>query len=824
MRTAAFVAGVVLSGCLLASGAGCARRGGGAAFAQGSTSPAVTASPEVVLQVGPGLTATVASRVEALVRGATTRPVRVEAASASVGSLGSGSLVIALGETSTTRALVTSAEVAALGSEGFILRSKTDKGVTTVATDGPGVRFGTYALLEELGFAFLHPLAPTKPAELSAPASPLDRTEEPRWPFRGIHLHTMHPTELTELLNGWGVGDPNDQASFASMLPEWDLVCEWAVANKLNRIEWFLLAATSWQSFAGGTTRQARLAEIVARAHAWGLKVGADVPFALRQQHAWTMIEKFGNRAQELAQIRARVAWLDQAGFDFVGTEMGTSEFTPTEDREMVAWMDELAAATDAIGMRCYVKAHCSTGQFAKNYPDPLTGGQLNYNYLVRVADPRLGVYPHTVQMYGLDDPAPTYGNVDFDYVRTFLQEEAGRREVVWYPETAYWVSYDVDVPLFLPVYAERRLHDLRLIASDERAGRVGRGARAGGRIDGQMTFSSGWEWGYWLNDVVAARASWQPYENEPSDEAALEKLLEPLVRVLGAAGPDARRSLLEVCRSQNDLLIHGRVNGATPSAIEKRNGIAYIQGWEAFDDLACSLDGIVPLHETQPAKLGLVDMRLAAFTGKGPDYTTHVEPLLAAMSADFTKHSADIDALRAKAPATARDLLDDMADAAAMTALRARQVHGLYDYVAGGMTPSAAAKARLQDARNALDAALLVVQGREPRYRVPADRIAGWRKNPTSYAFTYLWTVRSLHYWWRDEVKAVDMPLSPFEMNLMSPTDIALGENAFIPFLKAARAWGNAKGFGFITQGLAEPANEPVYLPSGPNDVRKRP
>jgi hypothetical protein len=30
-----------------------------------------------------------------------------------------------------------------------------------------------------------------------------------------------------------------------------------------------------------------------------------------------------------------------------------------------------------------------------------------------------------------------------------------------------------------------------------------------GFKIDGQMNFDSGWEWGYWLNDVITARAAW---------------------------------------------------------------------------------------------------------------------------------------------------------------------------------------------------------------------------------------------------------------------------------------------------------------------------
>lgn len=62
----------------------------------------------------------------------------------------------------------------------------------------------------------------------------------------------------------------------------------------------------------------------------------------------------------------------------------------------------------------------------------------------------------------------------------------------------------DIDVPLFLPLYGQRRQHDLRRLALRE--------VREGFRMDGQMNFDSGWEWGYWLSDVVTARASWQPY------------------------------------------------------------------------------------------------------------------------------------------------------------------------------------------------------------------------------------------------------------------------------------------------------------------------
>src|SRR6185295_10667174 len=134
----------------------------------------------------------------------------------------------------------------------------------------------------------------------------------------------------------------------------------------------------------------------------------------------------------------------------------------------------------------------------------------------------------------------PTYGNTDFGYMRDYLKLEVklGEREVLWHPETAYWVSFDVDVPLFLPIYAERRVHDLRLIAGDEKS--------IGKKMSGQQTFSSGWEWGYWLNDVVTARAAWNPHDEATSDEAARGKILDDALKTpFGAAATTVRDLVL---------------------------------------------------------------------------------------------------------------------------------------------------------------------------------------------------------------------------------------------------------------------------------------
>lgn len=821
-------------GPLLALIVGC----GGAGGSGGSASAAagLGASGRVVVQLGGDLPAAVTSRIPALVRAVEARPVDVLAPTDPVPPLPPGSLVLSVGDARAARELIADADLASLPPEGFVLRSDAQGGVLRVAARGAprtdrqdlvhaGNAFGAYAALEALGVAFLHPLAPTLPPALHA-APGIDERTAPRWRERGLHLHTMHPTELTHLLQGWGPGGPGDVAGWRAMLPEWEAFCEWLLANRQSSTEWVLLAADSWSAFADSAERQARLAELVDIGHAWGLRVGADAPLALAQQHAWRLLRRTGNRAQELAEIHQRVDWLAAVGFDFVSTELGFSEFTHPDDTAMLAWLDAFTERVAHHGMEAFAKAHVSQGQVAQSFVDPLTGGPLNFNFLTRLADPRLGVMPHTVQHYALDDPAPTYGATDFGFMRRFMQEECGARKVVWFPETAYWVSFDIDVPLFLPLYADRRVHDARLIAQDEDAGRTGRGPHAGTPIDGQMVFSSGWEWGYWLNDVVTARLAWDPQAAAPTHDEAVRRALAPVARAFGPQGQEVVDLLVRTMREQRELLIEGRVNGVAPADVVRRNGQAYLQGWESWDEVAAMLaevpilPGIGPAT-TQPDKLGMLEMTAPVRLGPRPDYPTEVEPLLREMAARFDATAARYEALVPRVAPHVRPLLEELSDGARVTALRARQVHGLYDYCHGLGQGPAWRRSRLDAARAALDAAAGVVARREAAYRVPADRVAGWGDNPTCYDFGYLWTARTLFFWWRDEGKAVDRPSSPAYLNIIDPIDTAFGEGYWLPLTHAARALGQAHGLSAITDLLAPPAVEPAFPQNG---LRSRP
>lgn len=127
-----------------------------------------------------------------------------------------------------------------------------------------------------------------------------------------------------------------------------------------------------------------------------------------------------------------------------------------------------------------------------------------------------MGVLAHTVQMYSFDDPAPTYGQVNFHNMYNFTLIEAPLRYTLYHGETAYWVNYDIDVPLFLPYYAYGRLYDLRKLARAE--------ASQNKHIMGQFNFESGWEWAYWLSNTLTARAAWNTKSLSISDDMALQE------------------------------------------------------------------------------------------------------------------------------------------------------------------------------------------------------------------------------------------------------------------------------------------------------------
>ncbi|CAE7424544.1 unnamed protein product, partial [Symbiodinium microadriaticum] len=412
-----------------------------------------------------------------------------------------------------------------------------------------------------------------------------------------------------------------------------------------------------------------------------------------------------------------------------------------------------------------------------QDHMDPRTGDPINFNFLPAYAHSSLGVMPHTVQVYGLDDPVGgAYGNKNFKDIEDYMLFEAsrGNRSVVFYGETAYWVSVDVDVPLFLPLYGQRRLHDLRRIAHSEKKLQV--------RIQGQMNFDSGWEWAYWLNNVVTARASWDPFVDAADDWEAFAISLEPFCRLLGPiVGKRLLSFLVTLTKDQLDLLIYGRVKGMESVNLDKLSGIAYLSGSDTWYDLP----RMFGLKFTQPDKVHMDE--------SGSPLFQDALVLLREMEAKFSLARNDMEEIYALAlqeaaecdadsngaqptektcyHSSSRNVVEEINDAVQMLAMRAKHVRLLYESSDADVTSENAASLQGQ-ARAVLHGAAEVVQRRESQYRVPWQRIASWRENPTVYRFGYVWAVHSLYYWWRDqglcEKGSLQSQLSPCYLNRM--------------------------------------------------------
>lgn len=299
-----------------------------------------------------------------------------------------------------------------------------------------GAVLGSYALLEYLGFAFLHPLEPYVP-EAYSHAGNFARTirecnrmtlfvcdfyhsESPYWPERGFHLHTQHPLELNEALQGHdiprtgptgshcvnsrrrhfesqvrnrqsrtgsspfckdetgyeskynescgndlcginiggeiggegrgeagkeGKGDAGKESPYCErwedMLDDVNRLFEWAIANRLNKLEWLLLGSHRWINEID--IRFERFKMLTALGHQYSLLIGVDIPIGNIQQHAWYMVNTKLPLGDQFQQIRDRVDWVFNANFDFLTTESGLSEFTHPECEVMLSILNEFA-------------------------------------------------------------------------------------------------------------------------------------------------------------------------------------------------------------------------------------------------------------------------------------------------------------------------------------------------------------------------------------------------------------------------------------------------------------------------------------------------
>ena len=600
--------------------------------------------------------------------------------------------------------------------------SSGSSGVITLrlqAASAEGVACGLYGLLQEkLGFRFYHPRESIIPHYQHWPlARSFSFRGTPRFAHRGFHLHTLHPIELTDQLH-----DP----SLPGALDDVKAYLDWLARNGQNTFQFFLLRGVN------RVTWPAHARRIVAYAHSRGIRCGIEISLAMIQQQAFQAITLLRPYPSYRRQVDDTLAWLFQAPWDMVTLETTMGEHLPFLGRLLPGVQAHLERQVhDRYGARLMYATHviCAT-----------EGNQ--------VRRPRLassGILIHTVMCYSASEPkAPVYGNPNQRFMLEAARTEHKRRETWYWPESSYWVGFDSSVPLLLLPYLEVRWNDMNTMA--------------GLGLDGHMTFSSGWEWGYWLIDWSIARWSWQLKDN------GRERQTAPLSRLAELAGDRELLRLMEQALALQN------------SYLKDRELLRFMAALTPFSELPHPFDQ--PFQPDPGFRYGwlLNDATPAEATQALAGPLADLEGYARRMTAVVERLERRIVLLRTDGRLGGRQfrLLTELERGLRVTALRAshrsltlRALLAKKAARSGTKDQTQTCEMRLAQARLIRRQAQALVRLQEGIYRYPVNLIARRHSSMTAYPFGYLYPVSHLYFWEREEEQVRQGRFDALFMNL---------------------------------------------------------
>ncbi len=589
-----------------------------------------------------------------------------------------------------------------------------------------GLANGLYGLLQEkLGFYFVHPRETVHPCFQTWPLpSSFDFQGIPRFDKKGFHLHTQHPTELTEALHNHNSADGQD------MIQEYIL---WLARNQQNFFEFCLLetvALENWIPYAK---------EFVHYAHDRGILCSVDLSLHMVQQHAFKLVEfPPKNFTRYEKQIDRRLDLILSAGFDFINMEFSIAEFIGGFEklrnrlREYIVQKISTYPGVKLIGRTHVVKAEDEFGGKKKGKGKTTD-------------DPDRGNLIHTVMCYSLtDSSAPVYELDNFSHLKALLASENKVRETWYYPESAYWITFDNSIPLFLLPYLSARYRDVQTVQQ------MG--------IPGHVTFSSGWEWGYWLVDWSIARWSWEYREN------GVVKGQSPLMGVEDLfPGREIQNRFLNLLEIENHYLI-------------KRNTLRLLCPHSFSDGLPKGLN-----KQFQP-RTEIYQEDLAKSPGEAADsiVLAWIEELNRLFNA-LKPHAEALNTIPQVVPGYQyegrRELLlrELYLSCAVFVNYIEHRNHTFKAFLKGMSTKGRQLSPHLENAEAVRIRSLAMVEEMESKYRYPVSLIAREHKSYTSYPYGYLFPVSDLHFWQRHEEQLWRWEFNnPFMMNIYDPARIA--------------------------------------------------
>ncbi len=550
--------------------------------------------------------------------------------------------------------------------------TRCDNGVLVELAGGGllGRQYAAYQWLHRLGVRFFHPEEEYVPDSPDWPDDEVHVEHTPAFKYRSVTLHLTHPLELGDVFKraderykGEGVDYIDWQikngASYGTEGVPFDGERDYGVRRGLPTSTGFNLHETQQ----GGHPI-----------------IDPDDPRPVHQQIADAIDQRMGDDPDHYP--------------DFFGFNFNPSEFTELPDTEIV---DELTFIANYM---------------AENYPDTIvmtinhgTHGAPTEHYGVRFYDlpefapPNLGVKVHTLMFYDLFRPAPVYGNENFHFLYDFMVRNYQTRRLWYFPEAAYWLTFDIAVPLYLPITIEARSRDIDGIAF-----------MLAGKLDGHRVFGTGQEWGYWQNEYCSFRmAADLSYD--------WHDCLADIAYVTGPAADEVQSVMEDLVGYQERDIIYGDV-------------LPYIVGTDHETEVAASIG--VQFHPLPPSPKAIMGWD----ADKVADFHERIEPQLERMEDDYMALIDRLDAVKDSVPDKGRPWFDEIYDGIEVSALRARHGRQVYGALVRLRESQLRFDQNLADqARQMLDAAeqttqnaLDVIHRREQHYRYkPLSRsIAG--------------------------------------------------------------------------------------------------
>ncbi|MBX3186244.1 MAG: hypothetical protein KF819_04480 [Labilithrix sp.] len=574
-----------------------------------------------------------------------------------------------------------------------------------LAASAPADRaFAAYALLEELGARFFHPMqelvpeldGPRFPRALEARRTPMTKTA------RGLQPHLLHPTEYMRTFQEPGEANLAEARRFV----------DWLVKTGQNHVQWPLLDenATPWVPF----SEHAR--QIAAYARSRGVTTGAVIQVNQRGslQRNYVLVK---DEAKKKEQIEAALTKAMEVPWNDV--ELALGEFLATDPEGMLESLNLAVAHLAKIAPETRVGVHNHVGNFPDLYVD--FRGQTTFFYHVpQYADPRLGQTVHTVFWYDLYRDRGMYSHPNFFLQRDYIMAQlatTGRR-VRYYPESAYWIAADVDVPVFLPEFIESRWLDIHRLDEDIRNANLP-------KLDGHLLFTSGHEWGYWLTDYLVAKMLWEP-------AAPLDRFLQHYAAAFGSCSGGVAAELSAFIALQKKYLFEGRL-------------IPYVSGEDATVETGASVGYVI--RDIRKKFEDLV-------TGPESERAAFEAEVLAPLETMTAETRPIEDSLAARCRGSDPILApwcDELRDGVRIVRQRLEHVVVVYRAViAHARGDGTKAKELLARARAKTEEAKVTIEAREKAYRFDLERLTGAYYNPTFYPFGYLRQAHTQCLWRR--------------------------------------------------------------------------